>query len=236
MKCIILAAGFATRLQPLIGDRPKPLLEIGGIPIITHIIEKIPIGIETIVTTNRKFEHQFLRWREGLSQKPELFLEEVWREEEKLGALASLALLIKRKNLAEDLLIIAGDNYFEFNLPNFIKAYNGKNVLVAIHDVGDKDKAKEFGVVKLEGNRIIEFNEKPESPTSSLVATACYIWPPRVFQSLLDYSSTQDRDHLGSFIAHLVKQEDVYAYVFKQRWLDIGSIRSYLEAQRMMDK
>ncbi|MFC1940386.1 NDP-sugar synthase [Chloroflexota bacterium] len=232
MRCIILAGGFAVRLKPLIGDRPKPLLEIRGKPIITYIVEKIPPEIKTFVSTNRLFEDQFVRWLQDLDIKPDIVIEEAWVENEKLGALGSLDALIQKQNITEDVLVIAGDNYFEFDLLNFIRAYNGKNVLVAIYDIKDRDKAKELGVVRLNENRIIELREKPETPFSSLVSTGCYILPPRVFKTLADYCATRVRDHLGEFIAHLVEQEDVYAYVFSEKWLDIGTAEAYLEAQR----
>lgn len=73
------------------------------------------------------------------------------------------------------MLVIASDNYFELDLLQFISAYNGKNTLVAIHDIGDKTKASQFGVIQVDGRKVIEFEEKPVEPKCSLVATNHYL-------------------------------------------------------------
>ena len=120
-------------------------------------------------------------------------------------------------------MVIAGDNYFEFDLAQFIAAYNGQNTLIAICDIGDKNKASHFGVVRLNGHKIIDIEEKPAAPSSSLIATACYLLPPRVFPHLAQYCSRDKRDNLGKFIAYLTATDEVHGYTFTEPWLDIGS-------------
>ncbi|HUV45494.1 MAG TPA: nucleotidyltransferase family protein [Dehalococcoidia bacterium] len=226
MKCLILAGGFATRLYPLTISRAKALLEYKGKPTINHIVDKIPPHIGIMVSINKKFEADFSRWQQGLDREVEILVEEALSEGQKLGAVSSLSYWIESRSISEDLLAIAGDNYFEFNMAQFIAAYNGKNVLVAVYDIGDKDKASQFGVVQLEGHRIAEFQEKPAIPESSLVATACYIFPRRIFPLLHRYCRQGKRDNLGSFITSLIDQDEVHAYTFTEPWLDIGSVEN----------
>ena len=140
-----------------------------------------------------------------------------------MGAVGSLNFWINHKNIAEDLLVIAGDNYFEFDLSKFVTAYNGKNSLVAIYDIGDPQKASQFGVVRLDGYRIAELKEKPTKPRSSLIATACYFFPPRIFPLLSQYCSEGKRDNLGDFISYLIDTDEVRGYLFTELWFDIGS-------------
>lgn len=230
MKCLILASGFGTRLYPLTVYKAKALLEYKGKPVLTHIVERVPADVEVFVCCNRKFETDFHKWREGMERWVELCVEDVWTEEQKKGAIGSLNFWVEEKKFADDLLVIAGDNYFEFDLGKFIAAYNSCNVLVAVHDIGDRSKARQFGVVRLDGKRIVEFEEKPPQPQSSLVATAIYILPPRVFPVLSHYHSLGERDNLGSFIAYLVRTEEVHAYTFSEVWLDIGSAFSQRNA------
>jgi len=90
--------------------------------------------------------------------------------------------------------------------------------------MGDRSKVTQFGVVQLDRNRIIGFQEKPAEPKSSLVATACYIFPRRVFPVLRQYCQQGKRDNLGGFIAYLVDREEVHAYTFTESWVDIGSV------------
>jgi len=224
MNCLILAGGFGTRLYPLTLNKAKALLEYQGKPLLTHIVDKVPQDIKILVTVNRKFEADFYRWRQGIKRRIEIGVEDVWTNEQRLGAIGSLNLWVSRQKMAEDLLVLASDNYFELDLAKFIAAYNGKNALVAVYDVGEKSKATQFGVVKLEGNRIIEFAEKPAKPRSSLIATAIYILPPRIFPLLSHYCSLGRRDNLGNFITYLIDRDEVYAHVFTELWLDIGSM------------
>lgn len=224
----MLGGGFGTRLYPLTLNKAKVLLEFRGKPLISHIVERIPRGVDIMVSANRKFEADFRQWQESLKRQVEICVEDIWTDEQKMGAVGSLNFWIEQKEIDEDLLVIAGDNYFELDLPQFIAAYNGNNVLVAIYDIGDKSKATQFGVVQVDNkNRIIKFEEKPPKPSSSLVATACYILPPHVFPILSQYCRQGKRDNLGAFIAYLSEIEEVHAYAFTELWLDIGSIETY---------
>ena len=222
MKCLILAGGFGTRLYPLTIYKAKALLEYKGKPLLTHIVDKIPHNIDVFVSCNRKFEADFYQWQKGIDRQVEICVEDVWTEEQRKGAVGSLNFWVQTKRIDEDLLVIAGDNYFEFDLAEFIAAYNAKNALVAVYDIRDKNKARQFGVVGLECNKIVELEEKPAKPKSSLIATAIYILPPRIFPFLSQYCSEGKKDNLGSFIADLIAIEQVHSYTFTQLWLDIG--------------
>jgi glucose-1-phosphate thymidylyltransferase len=230
MKCLILASGFGTRLYPLTQSKAKALLEYEGKPLISHIIDKIPQDIDILININQKFEADFRRWQDTIGRAVTLCVEPVLTEEQAFGAVGSMDYWIKAKNITEDLLVVACDNYFEFGLRQFIGAYTGKNTLVAVYDIGDKSKAGQFGVVRLEGNRIIELVEKPMKPESSLVAIACYIFPPRIFP-LLFQCCTEGRDNLGNFISYLVEIDQVQAYTFSDVWFDIGSLDVYKSLQ-----
>ena len=223
MKCLVLASGFGTRLYPLTIYKAKALLGYKGKPLLSHILDRVPGNIDILVSCNRKFEADFRQWQKSAARQVELCVEDVWTEEQKKGAVGSLEFWVSSKNIAEDLLVIAGDNYFEFSLAEFISAYNGKHVLVAVYDIGDMSKTSRFGVVSLDRNRIVEFQEKPAQPCSSLVSTGIYIFPPRVFPLLSRYCAEGKIDNLGSFIAHLMERDDVHARIFTETWLDIGS-------------
>ena len=226
MKCLILAGRFGTRLYPLTKNKAKALLEYKGKPLITHIIAKVPENIDILVTINKKFEADFRHWQKSLSRQVEICVENVWTEAQKGGAISSLNFWISQQNIAEDLLVIGGDNYFEFDLAEFIGAYNGKNTLVAIYDIGDRDKASQFGVVQLDKHQIVKFEEKPAKAKSSLIATACYVFPPRMFPLLSQYCAEGKRDNLGNFISYLVDRDEVHGYTFTEPWVDIGAPES----------
>ncbi len=223
MKCLIMAGGFGTRLYPLTFARAKSLLEYKGKPLITHIVDKVPQDIDILISTNKKFETDFRYWQKSISRKVEICIENEPNEQQKLGAVGSLYFWIKKKNLSEDLMVIAGDNYFEFDLIRFIAEYNSKNALVAVCDIDNKSKASQFGVVSLYQKRIVEFVEKPIEPRSSLIATAIYILPLRIFPLIGDYYKLGEKDNLGALIAYLLDKDEVFAYFFPELWFDIGS-------------
>ena len=203
MKSLILASGFGTRLYPLTITEAKCLLPYKGKPIISHVVDKIPQDIDILVNTNKKFEADFRRWQNTLSREITLCTEPIFSEEQSWGAIGSIDYWARNKNIIDDLLIVAGD----------------------------KSKATQFGVVKLDGNRIVEFDEKPAVPKSSLIATACWIVPPRIFPILSEFCSEGKKDNLGSFIAYLISRDEVYAYTFSELWLDIGSVDAYRSTQ-----
>jgi len=227
VKCLILASGFGTRLYPLTRDKAKALIEYKDKPLLTHILERIPQNIDIFVATNRKFEIDFRRWQKGIDRKIEIDVEDVWTEKQKKGALGSLTFWIKQANINEDLLILASDNYFEFDLSHFISAYNRRNALVAVHDIRDKSKASQFGVVEIDEDRIVGCEEKPAFPKTSLVGITCYLLPPRLFPVLSRYHHEHPEiDQLGHFITYLVKYDEVDAYIFTEMCQDIASIIS----------
>jgi glucose-1-phosphate thymidylyltransferase len=230
MKCLILASGFGTRLYPLTRNKAKALIEYEGKPLLTHIVERIPLNIDIFVVTNRKFETDFHRWRKGIDREINIGVEDVWTEKQEKGALGSLAFWVERGDINENLLVLASDNYFEFDVSQFIAAYNGRTALVAVHDIGDKDRASQFGVVETDRGRIVACEEKPAFPKTSLVGIACYLFPPRLFAMLSRYHHEHpELDELGYFIAYLVKYDKVDAYIFTEVCQDIASILQFQE-------
>lgn len=223
MKCLILASGFAIRLYPLTLTKAKPLLTYKNRPLLSHIVDSLPDDIEAYITVNKKFEGDFRAWQAGFPKKVGLVVEDVWTEEQSLGAIGSLVHAIREKSINDDLIVLAGDNYFEFSIPEFCSACNGDNTLIAVYDIGNKQEATQFGVLSVEGLKVTDFKEKPSHPKSSLVATGCYVLPARVFPLLEQYCASGRRDNLGDFIQYLVEEDEVHAWSFKEAWLDIGS-------------
>ena len=227
MKCLILASGFGTRLYPLTMEQAKALLPYRGKPMINHIVDKVPPDIDILVNVNKKFAADFYKWRDNQNRKIDICVEEVSSEEERLGAVGALHHWIREKGVSEDLMVFGSDNYFEFDLAKFMSGFDGRHVLVAIYDVLQKDNARQYGVVKTEGNQIIELEEKPTFPKSSLVATACWILPARVFPLIAEFCRGERKDNLGNLIAWMIERENVLAYPFKEKWIDIGDLEIY---------
>ncbi|MBR9700087.1 nucleotidyltransferase family protein [Candidatus Woesearchaeota archaeon] len=244
MKAIILAGGYAKRLWPLTKDTPKPLLKVGDKEIITRIIEKINLdpGIdEIIISTNAKFGKKFEDYLKDppTKKKTSLIVEPTMAEGEKLGSIGGLQYIIDHMKLDHDALIIGGDNLFEFDLKNFIDYHNKlKATTVALRDIKDRSKLKNFGVCVLDKDkRIIEFQEKPSEPKSTYASTACYVFTNddlKLIKRYLDEGNSPDA--MGFFITWLIKKSKVYGYLFDGLWYDIGSLEGLEEARKIYAK
>lgn len=240
MKGIILAAGYATRLYPLTKDKPKPLLEIAGKPIVDHIIRQIE-EIDEIdgifIVTNNKFYGHFEGWlREFHSTKKIKVINDGTKSnEDRLGSLGDVNLVIEQENIKDSVLIVAGDNLFEFSLKDFVESHKKHNKsAVALYDVKDKELAKHYGVVAVgDKNKMIEFEEKPSSPKSTLASTGVYIYPPHVLPMLQEFvRKYKNSDKAGNFLEWLHKEEHVYCYITDKKWFDIGTLDQLEKAKR----
>jgi len=235
VKALILAAGYATRLKPLTDDRPKQLLPVGGRPIVDWIVEKLrDAGIEDVhLVTNARFAPQLERWSEANGVT--VHDDGTTTNETRLGAIGDLQFV----DLDDDLLVIAGDNLFDFALADFVefwRAHDQPASAVAVHDVGTKELARLYGVVAVgEDDRIVDFVEKPADPPSTLIATATYLYP-RAHVRLVDtyLADGNPPDQPGNFVAWLQGREPVYAYRFEGGWYDIGDRGQLLEADNRL--
>jgi len=214
MKAIILAGGYATRLRPLTDDLSKCLLPVAGRPMVDWILDRIrEVGeVDAVhVVTNSRFAPDFERWaaaREGVTVHD------------------------------DDVLVIAGDNLFDFGLDDYTAFWRAQGVAsaVAVHDVGDLRLATQYGIVAVdESQRIVSFVEKPAEPPSTLAATATYIYHrehvPLVARFLAEGNAP---DQSGSFFAWLSAREPVFAYRFAGMWLDIGDREQLLAADNVL--
>jgi len=241
MKAVILAGGFAKRMWPLTENQAKALLPVADKPIINHILEKLEETEDVkdiFISTNEKFESQFREWLATVetSKNLKLVVECHDCEERKLGAIGGLKFLIDKENIEDDLLIIGGDNLFEFNLKNFVGYCNGcRDPVVAFYDIGDIEKVRnKFGVALLDGNNYVQdFQEKPAEPKSTLISTCIYLIP-REDLKLVDEYLTNDNnpDAPGFFFQWLKDKKAIRGFVFDEKWFDIGSFELYDAANK----
>ena len=239
MDAIILAAGYATRLYPLTENTPKPLLDVAGKTIIEHIINKLE-AIDLInkiyIVTNDKFEQHFKKWLFNFdTQQPiEIINDGTKSNEDRLGALGDVHFAIITKNIDDDIAVVAGDNLFEFSLEdvtNFFK--KRKSSVIVLHDVKDFELAKHYGIVEVENNIVVNFEEKPVAPKSTLASTGIYLFPKKTIPLIKKYiAQGNNPDKTGSFIEWLHKREKIYSYITDKKWYDIGSIEQLEKASK----
>jgi glucose-1-phosphate thymidylyltransferase len=234
MKVVILAGGFGTRLRPITLSRPKALLPIAGEPILHRILADPGLPSRPLLVINRRFSWHFERWLATTSFDVDLLIDPSEQEEGKLGSIGALLYAIGQRDLDDDLLVIGGDNVLGFSVSEMLRAYRGVP-LIALYDAKDVALvAGRYGVGIVRGRRMIDFEEKPEHPRSTLASTACYIYPASCIPLLSGFRAacTPRRDAPGHFNAWLLHthREPVDAFVFGSYWHDIGDRASYLQA------
>ncbi|WP_049892925.1 nucleotidyltransferase family protein [Natronococcus jeotgali] len=236
MDAVVLAGGYATRLWPITRHRPKMLLPLGETAVVDRIYDELEAEdrIETVyVSTNERFADDFgAHLAKRSYDKPQLSVEETRGEAEKFGVVSGLAELLEREGIDDDLLVIAGDNLFEFAIGDFLAYYDRTEApTIAAVDVGSPERAAGYGVVDLEDDRVVDFREKPDDPRGTCVSVGCYAFPRETLSLLSQYlEAGNDPDEPGWFVRWLRSREPTYAYTFEGAWFDIGTRESYLDA------
>lgn len=243
MKTIILAAGYATRLYPLTENMPKPLLPVGDKPILEHIlgdIINISIINEILIVTNHKFFEHFKLWKESFSSPIPITLidDGTMTNETRLGAIRDIQLVIDEKKINEDVLILAGDNLYDFSLHGFIDFFAEKKYdCIMIHEEKDVYKLRKTGVAEVSDDyRVVSFEEKPAEPKSHFAVPPFYIYKKETLPLFSKYlAEGNNPDAPGNFIAWLCLKKDIYAYLMPGHRYDIGDMVSYEKVKRIFE-
>jgi len=245
MKIIILAAGYATRLEPLTTNMPKSLLPIGGRIILDRILDKatsVPGAGAVYIVTNAKFCAQFEEWARTSphGKRSTVINDGTTSNENRLGAIRDVALALETSGVDDDILLIAGDNLFDFDINRFIAFARSRadGVSIALYDVKDLKAASQYGIVKVDSSsKVVDFQEKPAVPPSTLSSTGIYFFPKNKLPFIGEYVKMQNKlDAPGYYIGWLSKRDKVYGFTFTEDWYDIGSIESYNKADEEYKK
>ena len=231
MTCIILAAGYATRMYPLTLNFPKPLLEVGGKKIIDWLIEDLEeAGVErTVVVSNHKFISHFQSWAEGRENISVLDDGSV-DNDHRLGAVKDIEFAIEKANIDDDIVGLAGDNVLNFSLSSFIEyGREKKSSCIMRHEEKDLNKLRKTGVIEInEDELVLNMEEKPKEPKSNWAVPPFYYYTKEDKDLIKEgIASGCGTDAPGSFVSWLVKKKPVHAYKMIGDRFDVGSIEGY---------
>ena len=233
MKCLILAAGYATRLYPLTENFPKPLLTVGEKTILDWLVDDIDQANavdEYVVISNHKYAHHFIEWAKSKQQKITVVDDGTDSNENRLGAVKDIQFAIDMLNLDDDMLVIAGDNVLDFSLTKFIKYAKNKNTscVMRYYEPDDK-KLLKTGVVTIDSNdKILKMTEKSPNPATHWCCPPFYYYTQQDVQLVQKgIDSGCGTDAPGSYIAWLCTQTTVHAMEMPGSRYDIGNLESY---------
>ena len=241
MKLIILAAGYATRLYPLTREQPKHLLDVAGRPVLEHVLDRLaPIDeIDgSYLVTNAKFAGRFREWAAAYRGPlgPEVVDDGTTSEDDRLGAIGDLGLVLREASLDDDVIVAAGDNLFTDSLKGFGETAGERQApLLAVYDVGDLDAIRKYNAIEIDGDRrITYFEEKPQSPRSTLTGIALYFYPRGCLPLVHEYlEAGNNPDQPGRLVEWLYPRRAVYVWDVPGEWVDIGSPETLAEADRL---
>ncbi len=243
MKAIITCAGYASRLWPLTKDTPKPLLDVKDRPIVEHIIDKVlelPSVDAVYIITNDKFYPHFVAWLKGKHfRTPVMVLNDgTTNNDNRLGQVGDIQFVIKHEKINDDIVIVAGDNLFNFSLLDAYSTFRQTgNVINPLWESKSYKAAKESGSVVLNDDfSFAEFMEKAPSPKSTLLSLGIYFFPADKLSLIAKYiDEGNNADKMGYFMTWLMEHERVYGHVYFDKWFDIGWIESLEEARQKFE-
>ena len=238
MKCLILAAGYATRLYPLTENFPKPLLTVGEKTILDWLIDDIDtLGVvdEYVVISNHKFAHHFEKWAAEKAQKITVVDDGTDSNETRLGAVKDIQFAIDKLGLDDEMLVIAGDNVLDFSLTRFLQYAKEKGTsCIMRYFEADRARLSKSGIVEIDStDLILGMEEKPKEPKSNWCCPPFYFYTKndaRLVQKGIDAGCGTDAP--GSYIAWLSTQTPVHAMEMPGSRYDIGNLESYEKVQK----
>jgi len=222
-------------------NQPKHLLEVGGRPILERLLGQLA-EIEWLdhvyVVTNAKFADRFREFATSWHGPFELTVVDdgTTSDDDKLGAIGDLALVIRQEGIDEDLLVAAGDSIFGVGrLGDFVRLGLAKSAPVtAVVDVGDLEEIKRFSAITADDEgRIAAFQEKPEQPKSTLAGIALYFYPRSALPLVGRYlEEGNNPDQPGRLVEWMYERTPFYVWHVPGRWYDIGSPETLEQADR----
>ena len=237
MKCLILAAGYATRLYPLTENFPKPLLKVGGKAILDWLLDDIDSSGEVdgyVVISNHRFASHFEQWAGERGRNITVVDDGTVSNDTRLGAVKDIQFAVDTLSLDDDLLVIAGDNLLDFSLVPFIRESlsSGTSCVLRFYEES-QERLRRSGVAEIgEDNLIVSMEEKPMEPKGNWCIPPFYFYRredvPLVKEGIENGCGT---DAPGSFIAWLCSRVPVHAYEMPGRRYDIGNLESYRRAE-----
>jgi len=233
MKCILLCAGYSTDENLKLRETASSLTLINNKPLVNYTIEAlddIEVIDEIYLVTNGVYYEKFLEWNQqfSFSTKITIINDNTSSSEAKLGAIGDIRYTINCANIEEDIMVLAGDIYFDFDLEDFVNYYLAKGQsVVAGMDTDDKELLTKTGVIEEKNNVIIGMQEKPLEPKGNIVSLAAYIYTSDILRDFDEYLSEGNKTtYPGYFLEYLYRFKPINVYKIEGSFYDVKSRQS----------
>lgn len=233
IKGVILAGGLGTRLYPLTKATNKHLLPVGREPMLYHLIRQMrTAGIDDIlVVTSTDHMGDVVRC---LGSGEEFGCALSYKVQEKAGGIAHALALAESFAAGHPICVILGDNIFEYSIAPYVDSFRrqGIGARVLLKHVGDPER---YGVAALDEHQVIEIEEKPKAPKSSLAVVGLYLYDAQVFDIIRGVQPSARGEYEITSVNNAYIAKELLQYdVCRGRWTDAGTFDSLQEANRIL--
>jgi glucose-1-phosphate cytidylyltransferase len=225
MKCVILAGGYGTRISEESHIKPKPMIEIGGKPILWHIMKiysahRINDFIICCGYKGDQIKEYFSKYEyaDDIAKKWDVQLVDTGEDTMTGGRLKRI-----KDHIDDTFCATYGDGVSDIDINRLISYHKEKKslaTLVAIHP------PERFGVLNLSGDYVTEFHEKHRGE-SSWINGGFFVFEPKIFDYLQDDSTVLEKTPLET----LAKEQQLTAFKHNGFWYPMDTLRdkSHLE-------
>jgi bifunctional UDP-N-acetylglucosamine pyrophosphorylase/glucosamine-1-phosphate N-acetyltransferase len=238
MKAVVLAAGEGVRLQPITATRPKPLIKVGGKPILEHCLVALKdAGVDEALIVVHYMEDAICRYF-GDGEKLGLKIDYV-KQEAMLGTGNAVSIIESR--VKDEFVIVNGDILFSTEAVMSVVDLHEKEKPAATMAAVPVENPEDYGIIELEEDKrvrcIVEKPSNKEAPTN-LANAGIYVFSMDIFDEIKKTSaSARGEWEITDAITQLSKEKTVLAVtISKDEWVDIGRPWNLLEANRWVLK
>ena len=224
MKGVILAGGLATRLRPLTLVTNKHLLPVYNKPMIYYPLEAmVKAGIEEVlITTSPDHSGHFASL---LGSGEEFGLRLYYAiQKNPTGGISDALLLAEEFARNEKILVILGDNIFNFNLKSIVKKFREKKRGAVIFGVEMDTQSKQYGVIEIDKNgKVVSIEEKPDVPKSNFAQAGIYMYDERVFEFIKKLKPSGRNQLEVTDLNNFYLKEGILECKIINWWIDAGA-------------
>lgn len=225
-QAVILASGDGVNMRPFTYEIPKPLLPVKGRPILEYSIEMLrDANVRDIVLVVSHLADK-IRNHFGDGSKYGVSLTYV-EEKTPRGTARSLKAAKKYLNTQSPFVLMYGDVLLNLDLSDLLTLHEEQEAFATLALTTTADPGG-YGVVRLRGNSVVGFSEKPtRSATSALINAGVMVFSSGIFSYVEQRGVTALEEDV---LSQVVKNEDVIGYPFEGTWFDVGTPEEYERA------
>ncbi|MGE3591194.1 MAG: nucleotidyltransferase family protein [Arcobacter sp.] len=226
-KVVLMVGGLGTRLRPLTENTPKPMLKVGNKPILQTIVEKFAEYGYTYIVMCVNYRSHIIQDYFGDGSEFGVSIEYIL-EEQRMGTAGALSLL--KKEPTEPFFVMNGDLLTNVNFEH-LHDFHMSNNSMGTMCVREYDFQVPYGVVNIDGNKILSIEEKPTH--KFFVSAGIYMLSPEA----LDYIPQNQFYDMPTLFERLISEDkNTISFPLREYWLDIGRIEEYKKANEEYDE